>query len=79
MAPKRKAPAANARPSKRIASGVSTPVSIGSDDDFSGSEANESSGREGAAPRNHKYDGQWLSVPCAVYFYATLALTVVYV
>ncbi|KAK5137792.1 hypothetical protein LTR08_007364 [Meristemomyces frigidus] len=56
MPPKRKAPAANGRPSKRIASGISTPVSVGSDDAFSGSEANESSGREGAAPRNHKYD-----------------------
>lgn len=36
MAPKRKAPAANGRAAKRVASGVNTPVSMGSsDDDFS--------------------------------------------
>ncbi|KAK3057470.1 DNA repair helicase RAD25 [Extremus antarcticus] len=35
MAPKRKAPPANGRPSKRVASGVSTPVSVRtSDDDY---------------------------------------------
>jgi len=54
MAPKRKAPAASGRASKRVASGVSTPVSIDSDDDFSGSEGNESTGPNSAAPP--KYD-----------------------
>ena len=56
MAPKRKAPASNNRPSKRVASGVSTPISIGSDGDFSGSEDNE--GGSAAAAQDHKYDGQ---------------------
>ncbi|KAK0276699.1 DNA repair helicase RAD25 [Friedmanniomyces endolithicus] len=54
MAPKRKAPATSGRASKRVASGVSTPVSIDSDDDFSGSEGNESTGPNSAAPP--KYD-----------------------
>ncbi|OQO14016.1 hypothetical protein B0A48_00891 [Cryoendolithus antarcticus] len=40
MAPKRKASAAAGRPSKRIASGISTPVSVSEDQDFSmGSES----------------------------------------
>ncbi|KAK4544158.1 hypothetical protein LTR36_004368 [Oleoguttula mirabilis] len=56
MPPKRKAPAASGRPSKRVASGISTPVSIGSDDEYSGSEAYESSGLDSAAPQKHKYD-----------------------
>ncbi|SMY27019.1 unnamed protein product [Zymoseptoria tritici ST99CH_1A5] len=38
MAPKRKAAPASGRSSKRVASGVSTPVSIISDDDYSGSD-----------------------------------------
>ncbi|KAK5736367.1 DNA repair helicase RAD25 [Elasticomyces elasticus] len=54
MAPKRKASAATGRASKRVASGVSTPVSIDSDDDYSGSEENESLGPNSAAPP--KYD-----------------------
>ncbi|KAK5119869.1 hypothetical protein LTR85_007195 [Meristemomyces frigidus] len=58
MPPKRKAPAASGRPSKRVASGISTPVSIDSDDEYSGSEAYESSGieRESAGAQKHKYD-----------------------
>ncbi|KAI7111393.1 hypothetical protein KC352_g35848, partial [Hortaea werneckii] len=63
MAPKRKAPASSGRASKRVASGISTPVS-GSDEEYlSASEAEESSGREGtpaSGPKRkyekHKYD-----------------------
>lgn len=55
MAPKRKAPAANGRPTKRVASGVSTPVSRGSDDEYDESEDWNDSERE--AP--HKYDSQY--------------------
>ena len=54
MAPKRKAPAANGRTSKRVASGVSTPVSRDSDGDFDESEEWDESEKE--AP--HKYDSQ---------------------
>nr|POE87434.1 putative dna repair helicase ercc3 [Quercus suber] len=48
MAPKRKAAPVNGRASKRVASGVSTPVSIDSDDDdeYSDSDAYQSSERE---------------------------------
>ena len=52
MPPKRKAPAANGRPSKRVASGVSTPISRTSDDEYDESEDWDESERE--AP--HKYD-----------------------
>jgi len=58
MAPKRKAPAANGRATKRVASGVSTPVSIDSDDEYTGSEAYEMSERENEAS-THKYDSEW--------------------
>ncbi|KAK3070666.1 DNA repair helicase RAD25, partial [Teratosphaeriaceae sp. CCFEE 6253] len=55
MAPKRKAPGAGGRSSKRVASGVSTPVSVvDSDDDFSGSSGEASTGPNSAAPP--KYD-----------------------
>jgi len=57
MAPKRKAPAASGRPSKRVASGVSTPVSLDSDDDYSDTESHEISEKEGAA-RAQKYDSE---------------------
>lgn len=54
---KRKAGAVSGRSAKRVASGVSTPVSIGSDDEYSDSEAYESSGRDsGALSQRHKYD-----------------------
>ncbi len=53
MAPKRKAPASGARPSKRVASGVSTPVSTrDSDDEYDESEDFNESERETPA----KYD-----------------------
>lgn len=60
MPPKRKAGAAPGRPTKRIASGVSTPVSIGSDDEYSENEEYASSGKESAVVRQ-KYDSQWPS------------------
>ena len=53
MPPKRKAPAANGRSSKRVASGVSTPVSLVSDDEY-GSDGDEYDSSERDAPR--KYD-----------------------
>lgn len=62
MAPKRKAAAAAAvdgRAPKRVASGVSTPASMGSDDEYSDSDGYQSSNQEkereavAAAP---KYD-----------------------
>lgn len=63
MPPKRKAgPPSSGRAPKRLASGVSTPVSLRSDDDFSDSEQLESSGREStpasgrARADKHKYD-----------------------
>jgi hypothetical protein len=55
MAPKRKAPAANARPSKRVASGAGTPISIVSDEEYDQSEDYDSEERE--APQ--KYDSEW--------------------
>lgn len=54
MPPKRKAPATTGRASKRVASGVSTPVSIDSDDDYSMGSESDPEGR--AAPQ--KYDSQ---------------------
>lgn len=61
MAPKRKAPASNGRASKRVASGVSTPVSIDSDDDDNYSMGSESDPEGRAAPQ--KYDSQYPSHP----------------
>lgn len=55
MPPKRKAPAANGRASKRVASGVNTPVSPDSDDDYSMGSESDPEGR--AAPQ--QYDSQW--------------------
>jgi DNA excision repair protein ERCC-3 len=56
MPPKRKAPAAAGRATKRVASGVSTPVSIDeSESDFSMGSESDREGR--AAPQ--KYDSQW--------------------
>ncbi|EMC94129.1 hypothetical protein BAUCODRAFT_221487 [Baudoinia panamericana UAMH 10762] len=55
MAPKRKAPATDGRPSKRVASGISTPVSIDSDDDYSESDALSGDGRQ-TPVRQKKYD-----------------------
>lgn len=57
MPPKRKAPAATGRPSKRVASGVSTPVSIDSGDDDDYSMGSESDPEDRVAPQ--KYDSQW--------------------
>lgn len=57
MAPKRKAGATAGRSTKRIASGVNTPVSAVSDDDFSGGSDEEYDSEERAAPR--KLDSQW--------------------
>lgn len=57
MAPKRKAPASSGRASKRVASGVSTPVSIDSDDDDNYSMGSESDPEGRAAPQ--KYDSQY--------------------
>ncbi|KAF2769763.1 DNA repair helicase rad25 [Teratosphaeria nubilosa] len=66
MASKRKAPAAGGRPSKRVASGMNTPVSLDSDEDFSDSDAYMSSADDGLATaksskktqrkEKHKYD-----------------------
>jgi len=63
MPPKRKAPAATGRASKRVASGVSTPVSIDeSDDDYSMGSESDPEGR--AAPQ--KYESQWPCVPASL-------------
>src|ERR1700761_81532 len=54
MPPKRKAPAADGRSSKRVASGMNTPVSVrDSDDDFDESTEMDESEREA----DHKFDG----------------------
>lgn len=55
MAPKRKAVTGAGRSSKRVASEVSTPVSIASDDEYTDNETYESSENEDA-PRQPKYD-----------------------
>lgn len=57
MPPKRKAPAAAGRATKRVASGVSTPVSIDESDDDNYSMGSESDPEGRAAPQ--KYDSQW--------------------
>lgn len=60
MAPKRKAPAAGGRATKRVASGVATPVSqVSSDEDDS--MGTESDPEEREPPQ--KFDSQWLLVP----------------
>lgn len=71
MAPKRKAAPVEGRASKRVASGVSTPASLGSDDDdeYSDSDAYQSSERETVRKERKKekeavaaapqYDRQW--------------------
>ena len=70
MPPKRKAPPANGRPSKRAASGVSTPVSRDSDGDFDESEDWDESERE--AP--HKYDSQSLPSFCSLFYPLTVEI-----
>lgn len=65
-ATKRKAPAAaHGRPAKRSASGISTPISLASDDsDFSGDDDDDSDmniGSAKSAPR--KYDSEWFCLP----------------
>jgi DNA excision repair protein ERCC-3 len=63
MPPKRKAPAAAGRATKRVASGVSTPVSIDdSGDDYSMGSESDPEGR--AAPQ--KYDSQWCTVSASL-------------
>ena len=63
MPPKRKAPAAAGRATKRVASGVSTPVSIDeSDDDYSMGSESDPEGR--TAPQ--KYDSQWRTVSASL-------------
>ena len=63
MPPKRKAPAAAGRATKRVASGVSTPVSIDeSGDDYSMGSESDSEGR--TAPQ--KYDSQCRTVSASL-------------
>lgn len=69
MAPKRKAPAANGRAAKRVASGVNTPVSMGSsdidDDDYSnygdGDGDDDGDGEEADFEPQQDLTSQWLS------------------
>lgn len=57
MAPKRKAPAAAGRPSKRAASGAGTPISMVSDDDYGDeSDGDDYDSEERKAPKKN-YDG----------------------
>jgi DNA excision repair protein ERCC-3 len=63
MPPKRKAAAAAGRATKRVASGVSTPVSIDeSEDDYSMGSESDPEGR--TAPQ--KYDSQWCTVSASI-------------
>lgn len=63
MAPKRKAPAAGGRATKRVASGVATPVSSGSEDvyesELSESEPDEVVDEVVDPKDRHKFDSQW--------------------
>lgn len=56
MAPKRKATQAGGPSSKRVASGMNTPVTVGSDDDYR-SDGEDGMSEEEEAPG--KYDGEW--------------------
>lgn len=58
MPAKRKAPAANGRANKRVASGAGTPMSMVSDDDYDESEDFDEEIERQAPP---KYDSEWFS------------------